>query len=390
VIFDGGFFRKIAVIHSGTVSWYGVTFYRGGDSTSTGGGCLSIPSNNSIVGLYNCTFLECISTSYYGGGLYSKGTLKMDSCIFLNCQASYGGAISLYGESSVNNSRFTDNSAYISGGAMLINSNSTVTLQSAFFQNNLAPTDAGAIWANHTYRLNLNSTIFLDNQVNQNGGGLYVSSIQWLTISNSYFLGGLANWGAGVYIETNNHSTVNIVDTSFYRNHVFSNGGAIYLGGNIDLKLSNCEIWDNWAYQGGAIYCSGNKYYNPDNIHNTLFANNTGLLCEDNLFSGNCTGFFSTCALHETTTNCDLCDGANCFVDTMNSAHCFAQTQDELCYCYTPPFAPVSVPTTVQDSLPNYIVGLGILLGLLSIFAIFGVAKICHNQSKTNYDEISS
>jgi len=132
VIFDGGSARKIAVIHSGTVSWYGVTFYRGFDSTATGGGCLSIPSNNSIVELYNCTFLECLSTSNYGGGLYSKGTLKMDSCIFLNCQASYGGAISLYGESSVNNSRFTDNSAYISGGAMLIKfqlyRNSTISL----------------------------------------------------------------------------------------------------------------------------------------------------------------------------------------------------------------------------------------------------------------------
>jgi len=226
--------------------------------------------------------------------------------------------------------------------------------------------------------------------VNQNGGGLYVSSIPWLTISNSYFLGGLANWGAGVYIETNNHSTVNIVDTGLYRNHVQNNGGAIYLDGNIDLKLNNSQMWDNWAFRGGAIYCRGNKYYNPDNIYNTQFANNTGLLCEDNLFSGNCTGFFSTCALHETTTNCDLCAGSNCFVDAMNSVHCFAQPEpDELCYCYTPPYAPVSVPTTVPEALPNYIVGLGIFLGVLSIFAMFWVAKICHNKTKTDYEIVS-
>lgn len=136
--------------------------------------------------------------------------------------------------------------------ALWIDYGSEISVDNCIFENNLN----GAIYhkptfATNTITLNIADSIFKNNKNKVDGGAIYIYSASTVDIKNSIF--------------ENNALPTGESDVS--------DGGAIYLGGNLEkLCLDNCIFRNNTAIRGSAIsqYCGGDLY-----ISNSIFENNT-------------------------------------------------------------------------------------------------------------------
>ena len=213
----------------------------------------------SIGGYYNSTLIITDSTlnnnsaTQQGGAIYTNAT---DELFYLT---------SANNSIKINNSNFTYNKAN-DGGAIYLDTN--MTLENSQFKYNNATRYGGAIYANNTL-------IYIEIEVYNGTDYDYILEEQIIesnsTIKNTQFIYNKANDGGVIYNE--NFTSMIFVNSTLNNNIVESNGGAIYVKGN--MTITNCTLNSNNANgtygYGGAIYGGSNSNMT---IQDSIFKNN--------------------------------------------------------------------------------------------------------------------
>jgi predicted outer membrane repeat protein len=183
------------------------------------------------------------------------------------------------------NSRFEQNIATESGGAIYLEDSTRLSIFDSNFSNNQANT-GGAIFASinqpvEKFKIEIKNSNFLDN----NNSAIYIRTLQEqiktiAEIENSNFLRNKSTQNGGA-ISLNEGKSLNselyisswtITDSTFEQNSATESGGAIYLYGSMDLNLNDSTFKNNSAnILGGANNFLGVK---RANINKSLFESN--------------------------------------------------------------------------------------------------------------------
>lgn len=235
-----------AIDNSGTMNISGSSF--SGNTAERGGAIVNYGTMN-------------INSSTFSSNK-SEGELVIDSKKAENSVIPNGGAITSKGALTINNSTFTNNSnnitvkdddkeaveviqSAIGGGALLVSDTATITNSS--FAGNSTNYSGGAILTNGSTKLSVNNGAFSNNSAGINGGAISA---------------GADNVAASILAPTAN---VEIKDTDFANNTAGKYGGAIYYSnGNtnttdnptltINAQKQDVVFTNNKAEKGGDIY----------------------------------------------------------------------------------------------------------------------------------------
>lgn len=278
-----------------------------GNSTEGMGGAYWFTDSNATstersplnVAISNTVFENNQATgSGYGGVMYvANGTVNIDNGTFKANTAGWdGGAISTrtpYGGTPdsgpklvINNSLFESNEATVySGGAIGLYSEAEIN-NTKFIGNNAGghnPADStdggGAIYLGGWGQLTLNNSEFTGNTSNRGGAigttDAGIGTTHYFNISNTTFDGNSATLQGGAIFSkftddnAGNHST--ITGSTFTNNTAGQNGGAVYNKGT--LAVDNSDFDNNTAQFGGGFFNETGATANLG--ENLSFTNNT-------------------------------------------------------------------------------------------------------------------
>lgn len=379
------------------------SFYEGGGIFCEGASSLSlnnttITNNESVYqgGAIYASLCHVAMTSstlslnkaYEAGAVYLKNASLTISNTSMTQNAalydySYGGGTTRYGGNGgallvvgavgnveINNSTFTNNSAYQYGGGIYLNASNATINASTFSgnQNNLDPSgdaygfsSGGALFAFDTEgsrNLTITNSTLTDNTSGNSAGAVGTEGLNSVSITNStitnnlaYAKGALylmtdgdvtlsgvqvnaniADTGAGIFIDSITSGSVSIDRTSIFNNTATNNAGGVYVTGNpglATLNISNSTISGNSATNnnGGGVFLTSNvsnvSILNSsivDNVAGTSGASlytsggHTALLLGNNLFNST-TGiecFFAASAALTTTFTNNWFDDSSC------------------------------------------------------------------------------
>ncbi len=235
------------------------------DSSLAGGasgGAIYVSNSSSTLTL-NCTITNCAAT-YWGGAIYSNGTIVINGGSYSNNEASNrdGGFIYNYlngssgGIITLNDGIISNNICYGGGGA--IYSTNVVNLNGGTIENNSAEdtdTGGGGVYGS---TININGTTIKGNSTNGqgSGGGVYGSTVNFTsgTISNN---------------------TVNFTSETAPNNSTYSCGGGIYA--TTCTVAKGATITGNKADRsGGGIYAKTLKFTGSATISSNISGTDGG------------------------------------------------------------------------------------------------------------------
>ena len=231
------FVRNTAYQRGGSIHWYG--------------------SNNGSVSY--CNFIE--SHDIYGGAVFwhysNEGSIS--NCNFEKNTASNGGAIRTYAcHILVSNSKFVENSATLTGGAI----DADCSVYNCTFINNTA--DCGGAIEEGGSKCSISDCTFIGN--NANSGGTIRSSD--CSITNCTFEKNTANYGGAIH--GGNRNIIN--NCTFTDCSSNKKGGAVYLMLS-DNIVTNCTFINcSSTEEGGAIELYGEN----NKVDNSIFINSKG------------------------------------------------------------------------------------------------------------------
>ena len=217
--------------------------------------------------VYNCNFTN--NSASIGGAIAAVNNVSAYGCNFINNSAEYGGAIYAHGKVLIDGSEFKGNSA-IYGGA-IFNHNYQFIHPATDYYNNFKPDliDPLVFVRNLTV---LNSK-FADNNANISGGAILSMGG---VISNTEFTNNHAATGGAIYVE----EYYNIISDEIPKEYYFeyfvitdsNNLTKVNGGANYTLKIIGSEFNGNSArYGGGAI---ASVEINPIIVYKNTFVNN--------------------------------------------------------------------------------------------------------------------
>ncbi len=192
-----------------------------------------------------------------GGAVFSTKSFTVQNCTFINGHSDCGGAICSYGDLTVSDSLFIDNSPfYSSGGAICTYRNLTV-LNSNFY-NNTADWGAALTTCRDAVVRNCN---FTDNYVSCGG---VIEAYDSLEVYDSRFINNTAEYtSAAIYAKS-----FTLVDNCEFIKNTAVSGGGIYNFGN--TTVLNSRFINNSAETAGGIYSKDSSTM----IINSSFINN--------------------------------------------------------------------------------------------------------------------
>ena len=245
------------------------TFERNSSGYGSDGGAIFFGADDEKLELTNCYFYD--NVSYLDGGaiMLSDGKIVITGCKFESNKCKngkgLGGAICVAADEElvIKNSEFISNKTSRSdGGALYLNSDSKATIENTRFYKNKADGYGGAIYIELDVELTVSNCVFEKNYASESGGAIY-SDEGIITIKNgSQFISNGADESGGALRILDGKCTIK--SSSEYGPIIFSknytedeHGGAIYLGNDATLKISDCQMTDNKAAtEGGAILVS--------------------------------------------------------------------------------------------------------------------------------------
>ena len=233
-------------------------------------GALVLNVNTTIE---DCNFINN-SASTQGGALYFEKNGNVKDCYFAGNDANTGGAIYLYGDLTISDSTFKDNTATstktciigLDDNANLTTHNTTpnVLMYDDFTALQSRITDSGSNY------ISLNSNYIYDSSTDSSyKNGVVITQHDLVIDGNGCTISG-SNAARIFNIEGNNVTLKNI---NFINGYGEFNGGAVYLGSN--GTITNCNFANNTALKGGAVYASEVVIRNS-NFNNNLGTNATG------------------------------------------------------------------------------------------------------------------
>ncbi len=301
---DGSFLANTAAAGSGGGIWgrqvtVQDSIFRDNVAHYAGGGISGTP-----ITVLTSVFTDNRTEVNSGGAIEALGALDVQDSEFHRNRAEWdGGAIvtRAYGPVVIGSSRFEDNEAQRAGGALFNVSQTTV--DDSTFLRNIAYLSGGAIFAHSDdYELEITASTLAENTAHQWGGGLFTSQrtvfIAETTIrDNSAELGGggvlldqgsttirdslisgnvSADEGGGISVALRGELT--LFNSTVTGNSAAHHGGGLYLGNTANTTpLTNATIADNVSDSdddgqgsGGGIFTAGTTPL----LHNTIVANN--------------------------------------------------------------------------------------------------------------------
>ncbi|MCL2116220.1 MAG: Ig-like domain repeat protein, partial [Methanobrevibacter sp.] len=189
-------------------------------------------ANNFNVTFINITFTNGNATSDSGGAILNYGDMSVSDSTFINNTANtHGGAICNYGDMSVSDSTFINNTANVNGGAIW--NNGDMSVSDSTFINNTANT-GGAIL--NFRNMSVSDSTFINNTANAAGGAI-CNNVN-MSVSDSTFINNTANvYGGAIYNSDN--TNLNLSFSVFYNN----------AGNKIIYTLNdNCTLKDNFYF----------------------------------------------------------------------------------------------------------------------------------------------
>ena len=214
------------------------------------------------------------NTSGTGGAFNNSGTLSISNSILSGNTASKGGGIynNPNANLSISNSTLSGNNAIF--GAGIYNSGGNLNVTNSTLDNNIASNPGGGILNTNSGTVTVTNSTFSNNSAAGNGGGIYNEST--LYVYNSTLSGNRANFGGGVF--NNSNSTSNISNSTFSANSAVTLGGGIFNQiTNGIVTLTNSTLSGNSARSNANSVISSGGIYNDGtlNIANTIIANST-------------------------------------------------------------------------------------------------------------------
>ncbi len=192
------------------------------DGTDAQGGGVLIDSKAENFTIANCTFEKNHATT--GGAMYIAATgTTLSNCTFFSNSANLGGAIHIADGAKVRatDCKFTSNFARKSGGALAIQSSSTLWMARSWFLSNRTEGTGGAIASsiNKTgkIKLALEKCEFIKNLATQDGGALFNHGSFIPKLTQCRFIENISVQGAGV-MANRNGATVALLEATFVRN----------------------------------------------------------------------------------------------------------------------------------------------------------------------------
>ena len=250
-------------IIGGTVSGFDVTLKEstGTDGLKTGLGgsvfeAIAIPGAALNVLVDGVTFADNHATARGGVGFISGvADFKIQNSIHTGNKVDADGGVYQIGNHStgtITGSTFSGNSAEKSGGALRV-SNSTVTIDKSVFDGNTAKVAGGAIKTDNTKTdntpdLTITNSSFTNNVVGKgktgHGGAVFVSGTSQVKVTSSEFTGNKAGHGGAFYIQG---QTATFEDTVFTNNEAHEYGGALRVNtGSVTFNVTKGDV----AYTG--------------------------------------------------------------------------------------------------------------------------------------------
>ena len=266
------------------------------NNSGTRGGATYIRENTQII---DCTF-ENNSASLYGGAIFTNGanTIITGSTFKSNNATRYGGAI--YVENnycSIINSNFENNNAVVAGAIISVANNTLI--DNCVFNNNSAGVNrwfcGGAVLLRNSTNSTINNTKFYNNTGNSSGGAVSVYYSHDITIDSSIFDGNKADHDGGAVVLFHSHD-VTFKNSNFTRNEVTdtdtinpgSYGSAIRSADSTaDINISNCTFDSNIAHNNaGAIEYYGTNLTIVDSrfINNIAYSDGGAIYCHSDGF----------------------------------------------------------------------------------------------------------
>ncbi|MDO5851616.1 MAG: hypothetical protein Q4Q23_03935 [Methanobacteriaceae archaeon] len=242
------------------------------ETTNKGSGGAIYIGNQGTILINNTQFTG--NTAFRGGAIYNaNGIIAIYNnltCINNNAYGTvtgngYGGAIMIAsGYTNVTNSYFRNNSG-IRGGGISINSGLPVLISNTKFEKNQAIAYGGGV--SDFGDLTVINSIFINNTAKLGGGLFNTGTKDDLSVCNSQFIGNTATKAAdkygygGAIAGYGRESIYNIDNVTFINNTSSVSGGTIAsVSEKLTWKINNSYFSNNMAQnQGGSIYIGGNE-----------------------------------------------------------------------------------------------------------------------------------
>jgi len=208
-------------------------------------------TNGHNLNLHNL-ILQNASPDAVGGAIdVSNATLSAENCIFINNNATLGGAVALGNNATfrANFCLFQDNVASI-GGAISID-NSTLIATDCDFFDNIATIDGGAVCVSSLQTFTATRCRFIANTSDGTGA---VSLIRGtFNATDCIFNNNIGSEDAGAVGVLSSSSIFNAMRCKFYENYTDNLGGAVVVR-NGTFYADSCLFEKNTAIGGGAVF----------------------------------------------------------------------------------------------------------------------------------------
>ena len=238
-------------------------------------------SNKAVITMKNTNLFEVTKSNL---------TVNINKLTIRNGTGTYGSVVKINAPSTtlnIYNVAFTNNMASQGGTITTLSNTNKITIRSSKFTNNYANIRGGAVcFSGYGSSIQIIKCEFLNNAIKSSsssagtvgtGGAVYVGGNNKLSVTNSTFRNNCAGSAGAIY--NANNATLTISLSLFDNNKAnytnsYGYGGALMIGNGI-LNVSRSTFKYNSAIKGGAISInSGTKAF----IYNSVFTKNTATI----------------------------------------------------------------------------------------------------------------
>ncbi|MDR0413078.1 MAG: T9SS type A sorting domain-containing protein [Dysgonamonadaceae bacterium] len=298
--FDGGDATRLINMqgNAGAITFKNLTFRH-----ARGEGSIRIVNAGTNVDTQLKKFEQCRfshNTSTANSSILHcyRGGVVVDDCEFdNNSGVNRSGAVWVGTDAivTIRNSRIHDNIATGSGGAIYVDGNGKLTLQStAIWNHDLSGsnnTDGGAIFCANPNGISIDGCIIRNNKVKRSGGAIYINpsnnADSTVVIKNTLIANNEAagNSGGGVYIANETAGSridVSFINSTIYGNKTTHHGGGVFATGaqpGSSLRFINCTVTDNESTNNNGGFGAGVSIRGADQnirtyIYNSIVESN--------------------------------------------------------------------------------------------------------------------
>ena len=221
-----------------------------------------------------------------GGAILNEGELRLENSEMRRNRAGEdGGAIRNLSEATIVDSEFYDNSAARQGGAIYSSdgsedndSASLTVIRSQFISNRTSERHAGALFIGGDARIE--DSKFNNNHAHISGGAIY--NLGDAVISRGEFHGNQSQKNGGA-IFNDYKANITVADSEFNSNATRDGGGALMSYARASARVYNSEFRNNSASRGAlmvkGLSRSGQTFYGALYLRGNYFSGNSGGDC---------------------------------------------------------------------------------------------------------------